>query len=80
MTLNLTKEKYLTILNQKGCMEPSKRHRSDIQTDNLISIAIAKKQEWWSITEGKGNCFAFRMSLGVGVGFGNLVAMTVVYL
>ena len=71
MTLNLTKEKYLTILNQKGCMEPSKRHRrSDIQTDNLISIAIAKKQEWCSITEGKGNCFAFRMSLGWGLDLG----------
>ena len=28
-------------------MEPSKRHRrSDIHADNLISIAIAKKQEW----------------------------------
>ena len=52
-------------------MEPSKRHRrSDIQTDNLISIAIAKKQEWWSVTEGKGNCFAFRMSLGWGLDLG----------
>ena len=71
MTLNLTKEKHLTILNQKGCMEPSKRHRwSDIHTDNLISIAIAKKQEWWSVTEGKGNCFRFRMSLGWGLDLG----------
>ena len=68
MTLNLTKEKHLTILNQKGCMEPSKRHRrSDIHTDNLISIAIAKKR---MVTEGKGNCFRFRMSLGWGLDLG----------